>query len=379
MKHPFLLSWITTTTFCCSLYADANPNMINYLEAMLNDLQVEVATIRKEAKEKMLNPSAAPHVNGGSDVFITGDFLYWKANENGLDYAVKRKVISETTPIDGNGDLINPNFNWDPGFRVGIGWNTNHDDWDLSLFWTRLHTSAQGHRHAGNQHLYGVYATGSSALVAFDKASAYLKIHLNVLDLELGREFYVGKSLSIRPHVGLENVWISQHYTTKYDGHPAFQNSAAAPSDYNHIFFRNHFWGVGARAGLDTQWELGWGFSFVGDLAASLLYGDFNLKRTCRVLETVGIADSSKAHIDKHLTQGRTALEFFLGIEWDVMLIADRFHFATNLGWEQHIYFGQNQIFNFESASGTTDRGKITSSNDDLTFQGLTLSMRLDF
>lgn len=32
---------------------------------------------------------------------------------------------------------------WDPGFRLGLGWNTDCDGWDLYLNWTYYHNRSK--------------------------------------------------------------------------------------------------------------------------------------------------------------------------------------------------------------------------------------------
>ena len=41
-------------------------------------------------------------------------------------------VITEYDPISAK-QLATK---WSPGFRIGIGWNTNHDGWDANVTWT---------------------------------------------------------------------------------------------------------------------------------------------------------------------------------------------------------------------------------------------------
>jgi hypothetical protein len=361
-----------------SLYANpANPNQLDYLEASVNDLKKQVADLKEQCAERQVNPPAAPSINGGYDIFITGDLLYWKASENGLAYVLKTGGVEPTHHITDNAVWTAPAFDWDTGFRVGLGWDTSHDDWDLYFSWTRLHTAAHSHRHAGAGALFATFADPLFTEVPIERASAHLTIHLNVLDFELGRSFYVGKSLSIRPHVGFENAWISQHYNTKYHGHTAFNGNPAVLTDFNDISFRNHFWGIGARAGAHTEWEMRWGLSVCADVALALLHGNFNLKRTSALRHMASTPNiTHKSHTDEKFIQARAAMEFFLGAQWDWLFAHDRFHLGIKAGWEQHMYFGQNQIFNPVDSPSTA--GKLVSSNDDLTFQGLTFSLRLD-
>ena len=43
----------------------------------------------KAKKEKIYNSSARAEVVKGYNLFLTGDFLYFQAEENGLDFGIK--------------------------------------------------------------------------------------------------------------------------------------------------------------------------------------------------------------------------------------------------------------------------------------------------
>lgn len=353
-------------TFPCLGHTNpANPDRISYLEAMVDDLNNQVLSLKENSGSKVFSPPAGPHVSGSCDCFVTGALLYWKGNENGLSYGLKAPLLQQNPAVTGNGELLELDFDGDLGFRVGMGWNTNHDNWDLYLSWTRIHTAAHGHRRVNSERIFPTFADPFYASADFLKASAHLRIHLNDLQFQLGRHFYLGKSLSFRPYVGLENVWISQHYHTHY------QEMLGNPNAFDTVHFRNHFWGIGAKAGAQTQWEMRWGISIIGEAALALLYGNFNLKRSSEY----STPNRIKTHIDHKLNQARAGTEFLLGLQWDYLFAHDLFHLGVLIGWEQHIYFGQNQLFNFSSSSP----GQINESNNDLTFQGLNFSIRFDF
>jgi len=56
----------------------------------------------------------------------------------------------------------------------------------------------------------------------YSKAHGRWKGYLNQLDLDLGREFFVSKYLTLRPHFGLRTTWLRQHLHTDYsNGIPA--------------------------------------------------------------------------------------------------------------------------------------------------------------
>ena len=57
-----------------------------------------------------------------SAVFINGEFLYWTVSEGALDYALVMKDSCEPCIIYASGDFKSAKFDWDPGFRIALGY-----------------------------------------------------------------------------------------------------------------------------------------------------------------------------------------------------------------------------------------------------------------
>ena len=85
-----------------------------------------------------ITPSAEPSVCGCVTPFVTADFIWWKAQEDGLDFAlngtsiagVEAGFLPETAS---RGTVKGPHFSYEPGFKVGAGLKFEHDGWDLLL------------------------------------------------------------------------------------------------------------------------------------------------------------------------------------------------------------------------------------------------------
>src|SRR5579871_2675914 len=133
--------------FSCFLFstylAHAGPDPVTQFDRRLT-------AVEKQLKKRTLyNAPATVHVVDGYHLFLTGDLLYWKAEENGLTYAFKAKNPS-ISAINGTLHLKEPHFNWDLGFRAGFGFILPHDHWDLYFNWTRLYAAAHSHINTGS-------------------------------------------------------------------------------------------------------------------------------------------------------------------------------------------------------------------------------------
>ena len=213
------------------------------------------------------------------------------------------------------------------------------------------------------------------ALGPVASASANFQLHLNQIELALGREFYVSRALSLKPLVSIVTAWIDQKYNVQYD--TMLGIGTLGDGTFNKNTNKNNYWGSGIKGGMNTQWELGWGFSIFGNGAVSILYGKFDVKKTSEVNALAGGVLINKTPISlDNFYLARFVTDLSLGMRFDYMFNDDRLHLGLQGGWEDHIYFGQNQ---FLTSTSMYNVGQIESANQDLTLQGFTLSARLDF
>lgn len=90
---------------------------------------------------------AEPQVCKGIDFFITADFIWWTAREDNLTYA-RNGINSDIGPgliyqeDAKKGREKFPDWNWNPGFKIGLGKNLSHDQWDIYFEYTWLYSKA---------------------------------------------------------------------------------------------------------------------------------------------------------------------------------------------------------------------------------------------
>ena len=83
-----------------------------------------------------VTPSARgclPCYNSGP--YIVGSFIYWRSSFDEMDFA------ATTTNPNGNITTIvlkQEEFDYKPGFKLGLGYNFAYDGWDIFVNWTWL-------------------------------------------------------------------------------------------------------------------------------------------------------------------------------------------------------------------------------------------------
>jgi len=358
-----ILPLVTTSFTALASVAHADDAQTRNLENRVTALE------QRKGASGMINPQGRPQIKDGADLFLFGDLLYWNAHENGLNYAVEKE--GDLNNLD-DAEVKNIHGKWNFGFRAGIGYNTPHDGWDLRLTWLRFMDN--GGRKAKNKDgLYPIMASASDTFLSdatAAKARSRWNVNLNQIDLDLGREFFVSKWLTMRPHVGVRTDWIHQKWTGKYSH---FISSLASGSAMD-VKFKDHWYGIGLEGGLDTQWGLGNGWSIFGNLTTAILYGFHDLKLD-EETKNRGV-ETDFADLEQTYRVSHPILDLQMGLRWDNMFDGDRYHLGVQIGWEHHIYFSQNQ---FQKFYDNLRAGSFVSNQGDLTFQGWTFSARFDF
>ena len=411
----------------------ADDSHIKDHERRLNDLEKRSGGV--------ITPSARLGVNNGYDVFVTAAALYWKPNETGLSYAIQENGSNANFADDGEVLESRGKYHW--GFKVGLGYNMPYDGWDLYLNWTHFRAKNdfdccedcdecdECDSDCGGcdvcqpcspciddscpNIMFPVtvdFAANPIPLGAWDcDAFSRWKLHIDMLDLDLGRAFYVSKALSLRPFAGLRGLWIRQQQDNVYLGMQAAPkylvpaasgataNSSLAPGSFNTpnvtylVENEEKFRGVGPRVGMDTMWSFGRGFGLYACGAISLIYGRLDVEHE----ESYTLGEPTSPCDDEcececeipvleiEGNEGRCKRQWFtravtditLGLSWDRQLgNNDRYHLGFALGWEHHMFFGLNQFLRFHDK---LEQGSMTTNQGDLATQGWTLSGRFDF
>ncbi len=359
------------------LNAADNSGQIRNLENRVSALE------QRRGQTGMMNPPANPTIKHGADLFVFGELLYWTANQGGMPLA----VVNEHTSVNlSDAKIENVRGKWDVGSRVGIGYVIPHDGWDIDFTW--LHFNTESHRkvlHSSrNKFIFPTLVPSTDPISDINfcrKADARWKLYFNQLDLDLGREFFVSRWLTLRPHGGIRADWLRQDLNANYKN---FDNGLSTPNKVQ-IRYHDRWRGVGLEGGLDSQWGLGGGWSIFTDISAAILYG----RHKIRLIDKDTPATVSFSNGASSLPKGKYArvkdrlrriahpvIDLLLGLRWDTKFDDDRFHLGLQAGWESHVYFGQNQFpifcddFNF---------GKFFANQGDLFLQGWTFGARFDF
>ncbi|MBN2479761.1 MAG: hypothetical protein JXA94_05995 [Parachlamydiales bacterium] len=325
------------------------------------------------------NAPARINVCNEWDVYASGTFLWWQANEEGLAVGYSRGgtgVIGNNNVITSRPDKIfDFDFKYEPAFKIGLGYNVVYDDWDVFLQYTRLNftnTTTAQKPSDGVLIPRWVRAT-SSVFVGISGLESKWKLDFNIFDLDLGRSYYVGKKFTLKTLYGLKGGWINQAYTqvaTLPDFSLINSNTSVTRS-------LSDSWLLGPRAGLNGKWHLGSGFNLIGNTEISLFYQQFS-KYSMKMQSPTNPNLLFRNKSNKNFNAVNPSIEFLLGFNWGCYLDRNNWHFDILVAYEQQTYFFQNKMRSYADTISGVNGGEI-SNPGDLSLHGLNLQIRFDF
>jgi hypothetical protein len=351
-------------------------------------------------KGKELTPEAGVVVSGGVDVYVQADYILWHASEGGLAYiwnggSVPILTVATSNNVLSQGNEKSPHFKMSSGFKAGLGLDFHYDGWDMGLnyTWLRPHASSSFSAAPVGSHNISL-CVGDTTLVPAGKNTVEIletitpregfsswKLHFNVLDLELGRAFFVSPKLVLRPHFGLKGTWDTQRYNIAYVSANANQativgttvtlSSSTAVETYT-VYQKQYYWGLGARTGVNSSWMVSRNFSFFGNWALTALWGQFKNTRydISDVTGTTVVTNYMPVNLRARTHQINPVLEMELGLRYDYWFSDDDYRFRIAASWENQLWLHQNHFVKALDASDVSG---------NLSLQGFTLNVRFDF
>ena len=284
---------------------------------------------------------AGPRTSGDVDVFITADFIYWGANETGLDFAVVNGSTSGS-PNMPQGQILRPDMTWNPGAIVGIGLNLPHDGWDVYGQYTWYQAKSGNNIYELNAlAMLPISGALENGVVVAERCSWNLRY--NDVTLDMYRNTFFSKHLALAPSIGLAGHWQDQLYQVFYTQ----PESEGGQITRNRAFQK--VTGIGVRAGAEASFFIGCGFSVAGNFYGSALWTRFrNTFTTSEIVPPISFTtpDIGNTFINNYeaWNQILPVASSLLALRWERWFQKRAFHMRLQLGWQERIYFGLNEL-----------------------------------
>lgn len=332
-------------------------------------------------------PAVRPCVDPCGNFSFRADVLYWKTSGDGLAYAKESHFENDCCATNHATvyDVKNLHFDWNVGFRIGLGYDLpcDWDGWDVEFVWTHLQARTEESQDLEDGPNDGRYYSlwGRGDLLApqnmgpngtVGEVEAKWKVNFNMFDAVVGREFCCSPCLNLRPFLGLRAVWIDQTYSI----HLTDENF----EDFEDFRTRSEYEGIGLRFGLGTDWKIGCGLSLYGNASASVVYGQD--KRKSRQADFNPPTNNIEEEFLERDTEQtcRAIADAEIGLQWKEYFWCDCACLVLQLGYE-HIYIWDGCSLDnvFDDDTDSDYDGNPNFNRNNLCLHGLTFTARLCF
>ena len=341
----------------------------------------------------------------------------WQAREDNLELGVASNgnpglgggpflPITFAAPVTNfttTGTVVNSDFSWGPGFQLGVGLNLDYDNWDAYAEYTWFHKRSNTSYPvvdcdceipANTDSIFptrmmpvGITATADTGK-GYSTASQTWQVKLDFVDVSLARNYYLGTKLSVRPFFGARGAWIRQTLSTSFNTQGldtgaaiVFDPTLSATHSAN-----SRSWGIGPRAGFESNWMLGYGVRLIGDLSADILYTRYDVKNTSTITTNYVVPPIVAPFVpatgtgtgtvtQRHIDMLRPHMDFEMGFGWGSYFDNSNWHVDVLATYGYQVFWDQNMFRMF--TDGATARS--LNANGNLYVHGLTLTARVDF
>ena len=293
-------------------------------------------------------------VRGAFDFEVTGSFIFWQVLEEGMNLGNYIDAGNRTSMIKMDSDFT-------PGFKLGVTYNSNFDDWKIFVQYTRLYTDDNGN-FSSTEVLATPFWIYNDSTALNQSIKGTRDLHLNYVDILLSRPFYSGAKLTLNPEFGLKAASNSQELTIKHD--QLGNNLVTVKTEDDN-------WLVGPELGCNANFLLGYGLKLYGNGMASILYQKHKISYNITDRDTASNNTSAQTY-DKFLTP---ALELAGGLSWSSYFNNRSWHLDLLLGYEVQHFWEQNVLRGIDDLVRLSSDGK----HGDLTLHGLTFKLAVVF
>ncbi len=337
-------------------------------------LQEQTIPVTEEEMTMMAgyNASCRIEVQNPYDFFASVSFTYWQPIQENMELGV---VNDSSNALDlVNGDEIDLDHKYKPGFKIAIGMNLDYDKWDtvIAYTWFRGTEKAKVSLNPNDPliALLPAWQIPDFLNPQYDSGSEEWKLEMDLIDWDLRRKYHVGQELCFHYFIGLRCALIRQDLDVDYiNRNPA--NFFIWPS--THIDKTSRSWGLGPRMGLFSDWNLGKGFRLYGNGEFDLLFTQYDLKST----QKSEVAVPNRYIVEKDNSNYlRAHTELCLGLGWGSYFQCERYYFDLSADYGFQAFFDQNML---RVPVDTQSVGRSVLPNGNLYMHGLTITVRFDF
>ena len=252
------------------------------------------------------------------------------------------------------GQVYEPKSAWAWGIDAILGYDFSRDGWDARLtnaYFKATQSDAVLAGWGGNVIPARVVYEVVSFIAPNDfwicaEAHSNISLAYDLIGLELGRDYFVSRHLSLRPLLGLLGSWMWNTQNIVYSGDPKDIVTPVLGNDSYKTQDRLDWYGIGPQVGLETKWGLGKGISFFADAKAALMVGKYRVVHQEEFTRQPNSAFPGPYLIEMRSTYRRILpyLQTLIGLSYDFFSDDQTNQFLIRLGYNVQLFAGANEF-----------------------------------
>ncbi|NGX56540.1 MAG: hypothetical protein K1060chlam5_00783 [Candidatus Anoxychlamydiales bacterium] len=291
-------------------------------------------------------------------------FVYYQAIEQNLELGIFRALNRNN-----KSPSINIEFNFEPGFILGMGYHLDNDKIDMLFKYTFLHFTKQTTSSApsGMQRIITPWFDENTLFTL--RIESTWKFKYDFFDIEFKRESFSSKKLIIAPIIALSGGFIRQ----KYDLIATLSNKVNSSN-------RNRSYLIGPKVGINSSWIFNNGFDVTLNSSIAFLYQNFSTQRQAQRLDITSLSSNVKENSEQITPNAYLSL----ALRYGKYLDEKRKYVSFLASYDFNYLFNQNSFANLQSISAQNpnsevSRNRADSNLGDLFLHGLNLTFYLSY
>ncbi len=248
-------------------------------------------------------------------------------------------------------NILNLNFNMEPGFKFGVGYEPGHDDWQVNASFEWLRSSASLNKEVLEPSY--LYSQFTGVYRKYSALTSTLDVDYFLLDVYLSRGSYISQKYSLEPFAGFKASWIY------YDTRESFTNSPdlITTSQQQLHVLDDDFWGIGPMIGLNGNYHLyaGWSIFALSDF--SILFGESALNYYEGIVTTEPLPGNNVVETTSIVAS--PTMRGVVGIQYERCVMCESQHLVLRAGFDARVYFNQYPLAymsqSYDPTSNTTN------------------------
>lgn len=347
--------------------------------------QVKINKVPSKNRFVKITFCISAFVASASSLFAEDEKNFWCEYEALYFHPWEKSAVvtNQYSPVLTTNDFtetkaLHPDFRWDIGFRIRVGYFFVPPRWSIDLGWTNFTTKDIHNKTTNTNDYANLNQSGSFPIWDLEKdilpgayvSNSYLKwnLALNILDLNFTRTIPFTR-ICVKTFAGLRGSWIRQKFYIRYSGgifNLTFNNSYGNSVIGNEIVtMKNNYRGLGPRIGVTPSFDIGKGFVVDALGAMSVLLGQLEKNQKGEYLS------SERFYIHSDPFDLSWIIDVAVRLGYHMAIFQSRYDVSFKLGYEFHEYYHQMEL--------TRDHFHVAPHDSNLRLQGVVGYVQIDF